>query len=282
MGPQVSLSHSTLSKLIRPMQGCAYRRTQKDAPCLKPLFGRSSLCRAHFHETAGRCLVIGCTQSRLSDTLACQDHQTLWNKSRPRRLQGIFGIRRAKRRLDDKNPWNPIQSNPYNKTIAHDDDSEQENIDTMHCFKPSKTYVTEVLTWSCGRVAAWTTFKTAESPTNLLDWWQELWPLNQSKCRRPSYLCIDKACIVLLSLLKRSYCNQFLSTTKLIVDIFHYLSHRSDDEICRTRCNPSPADGSDPGLVLRRVGNDGVVHEVRAYNSEVCGPSSAHIAVLST
>jgi hypothetical protein len=54
------------------------------------------------------------------------------------------------------------------------------------------------------------------------------------------------------------------------VDSYHYTNHRASDELCRKYCNPAPTDGSAPNLVGQKVDNNGVVHDVREFNTQTC------------
>ncbi|KAJ7730074.1 hypothetical protein DFH07DRAFT_756457, partial [Mycena maculata] len=42
----------------------------------------------------------------------------------------------------------------------------------------------------------------------------------------------------------------WLSTTKFLVDAWHYIGHCATDILCRPWCNPAPTNGSQPDLIL--------------------------------
>ena len=63
-----------------------------------------------------------------------------------------------------------------------------------HFFGPSQFYCVETICAPCGIVIAWTKFNRLESPTNILNFLNKVYPTEQSQ---PSYICIDKACRVL-------------------------------------------------------------------------------------
>jgi hypothetical protein len=63
---------------------------------------------------------------------------------------------------------------------------------------------------------------------------------------------------------------EWSQSTGLIVDTYHYANHKRTDLLCQRYCNPQPTDGSDPNLMERRVGNDGMDHWVRCFNTQVC------------
>jgi hypothetical protein len=64
--------------------------------------------------------------------------------------------------------------------------------------------------------------------------------------------------------------NEWKKTTRFIVDSYHYTNHRANDELCRKYCNPAPSDGSAPNLVGQKVDKNGVVHDVREFNTQTC------------
>ena len=119
----------------------------------------------------------------------------------------------------------------------------------------------------CGVVIAWTKFDKAESPTNILKFLEEVFPTEES---RPAYICIDKACQVVRTAINNGSWDTWKKTTRFIVDSYHYANHRVTDELCRKYCNPAPTDGSAPNLVGQKVDKNGVVHDVREFNTQTC------------
>jgi len=59
-----------------------------------------------------------------------------------------------------------------------------------------------------------------------------------------------------------------LETGRLIVDAFHYTTHRAQDILCHTWCNPAPTDGSQTDLLFVDFQGDGDIVLRRAFNSE--------------
>ena len=59
-----------------------------------------------------------------------------------------------------------------------------------------------------------------------------------------------------------------MKTTHFIVDSYHYANHCASDELCRKYCNPAPTDGSAPNLAGQNVDKNGVVHDVREFNTQ--------------
>ena len=85
----------------------------------------------------------------------------------------------------------------------------------------------------------------------------------------PSFISYDNACNLLHHIASHDITSAWLHTTRFIVDAFHYVNHWATDTLCHTRCNPSPANGSQPDLLLPRV-NPATGHTVivRAFNTE--------------
>lgn len=68
-----------------------------------------------------------------------------------------------------------------------------------------------------------------------------------------------------------------LRTTRFIVDVWHYIGHRLSDELCRTRCNPAPTDGSMPDLVVIQPIPGGGARTRPAFNTEAAEQLNAWV-----
>ena len=86
-------------------------------------------------------------------------------------------------------PW---QSSREPNTQRHDEPTP--DIERSHYFSPSWFYCVETITAPCGVVIAWDKFPKSESPTNILNFLESVYPTAES-C--PDYICIDKACLLL-------------------------------------------------------------------------------------
>ncbi|KAF9041181.1 hypothetical protein BJ165DRAFT_1323601, partial [Panaeolus papilionaceus] len=107
----------------------------------------------------------------------------------------------------------------------------------------------------CGAVTAWTLFSKAESPTSILEFLADVYPTPEE---RPDFICIDKACMVLHTAVTNGSWNRlWKDTTQFIVNAYHYINHKATDQLCCTFCNPAPADGSQPNLVIVGYNKDG-------------------------
>jgi hypothetical protein len=124
----------------------------------------------------------------------------------------------------------------------------------------------EIATTTCGLPLAWEKFAKAESPTNILNFLDRVYPTEES---RPDYVCIDKACLVLRHAVTSGRWDAWKKTTRFIVDSYHYINHRTTDYLCRKYCNPAPLNGSAPNLVAVEQDKNGRPHFKRAFNTQV-------------
>jgi len=118
----------------------------------------------------------------------------------------------------------------------------------------------ETICAPCGVVIAWTKFDKSESPTNILNWLGTVYPNPDT---RPSYVCIDKACQVLRSVVApNNPWGDWNESSRFIVDSYHYNNHKATDILCQTWCNPAPLNGSAPNLVETRIDDNGEAYQV--------------------
>jgi len=75
-------------------------------------------------------------------------------------------------------------------------------------------------------------------------------------------------CDLLRHIVTQNPNSPWLLTTRFIVDAWHYIGHRATDILCRTWCNPAPANGTQPDLVITLEDEAGTVHLTRAFNTE--------------
>ncbi|KAJ7069897.1 hypothetical protein C8F01DRAFT_1246066 [Mycena amicta] len=135
-----------------------------------------------------------------------------------------------------------------------------------HTFRAKTTYCLQTAQWACGWPIGWTKCYRAESPSAVLKFINYLWDGNLEA--RPGFVGYDKACELLRHIVTQNPLDDWIETTKFIVDAWHYIGHRATDILCRTRCNPAPTDGSQPDLVLVEEDDNGVKHQTRAFNTE--------------
>ena len=124
----------------------------------------------------------------------------------------------------------------------------------------------ETICAPCGVVIAWTKIDKSESPTNILNFLNQVYPTEES---RPNYICIDKACQVLRTAIANKSWEIWEKTTRFIVDAYHYINHHKSDYLCRKWCNPGPLNGSAPNLIRIAQDKQGKDYLQRAFNTQV-------------
>jgi hypothetical protein len=211
-----------------------------------------------------QCRMRGCENDKVAGTQACATHQEHWYQHIVRHgRQTLLGFRRMLRRTHDENqPWLPA---PRVLAQAHDEQA-PEAPRPQNYFTPPRFYCVETICAPCGVVIAWAKFAKAESPTNILQFLQNVYPTEET---RPDYVCIDKACQVLSSSIANGSWEIWQRTTRFIVDSYHYINHRTTDYLCRKWCNPAPLNGSAPNLVIVENDRLGQPHYKRAFNTQV-------------
>jgi len=176
----------------------------------------------------------------------------------------LSGLRRALQRPAEREAW----QGELTTQNQHQHDEEQDDADTRkHYFGSSRFYCVETLCAPCGTVIAWTLFSKAESPTQILEFLSDVYPTAEEK---PDFVCIDKACMVLRTAVRSGRWEEWEDTTRFVVDSYHYINHKATDQLCRTYCNPGPADGSQPNLVVVGYNADNEPYLMRAFNTQAC------------
>jgi hypothetical protein len=190
------------------------------------------------------------------------------------RQQTLGGYRRVLRRADETWPWMPAAP----EQRAHDDEDDQLQR-ARDQFTPPRMYCVETICAPCGVVIAWAKFAKSESPTNILQFLESVYPKKET---RPDYICIDKACLVLRTSRANGSWHEWSQTSRFIVDSYHYINHRATDELCRTWCNPAPLNGSAPNLVIAERNDEGQLYYKRAFNTQACEQLNAWLGGFET
>ena len=223
-----------------------------------------SFCAIHERVYGSKCCVVGCHNDKIHPTQACQQHKNEWDKHIHNRSPGaLAGVRRMLRRPGENLDWLPsLQQN----TLPHDGPvlPDREN---KHYFSPNRFYCVETVCAPCGTVIAWKKFARSESPTKIMNFLNSIYPSKES---RPAYICIDKACTVFRFIVNNNPYEDWLETTRFVVDSYHYINHKATDELCRTWCNPTPSDGSAPNLVIPTTDKNGNPCFKHAFNTQAC------------
>jgi hypothetical protein len=222
-----------------------------------------SFCQVHEHEFGDKCRVRDCTGTIIPSTMACANHQGLWNKYKvDHSTASLAGSRRMLNRHQENLPWhsrNDRENQPH-------DEPTPDLPKKKHFFGPATFYCVETICAPCGVVVAWAKFARSESESNILAFLNQVYPVKEL---RPNYICIDKACRVLKHIVAQGHWDEWSETTRFIVDSYHYQNHRKTDILCQTWCNPAPTDGSAPNLVITAKGSDGKLYQKRAFNTQV-------------
>ncbi|KAJ8495216.1 hypothetical protein ONZ45_g12949 [Pleurotus djamor] len=134
-------------------------------------------------------------------------------------------------------------------------------------FSAPRFYCVETICAPCGTVIAWRKFAKSESESKILKFLQDVYAEPSS---RPSYVAIDKGCSLLKHIAAQGQWDEWMKTTRFIVDAYHYVNHRTTDYLCRTWCNPAPLNGSAPNLVVVDKDKEGKEYYKRAFNTEAC------------
>lgn len=218
----------------------------------------------------------------VTDSLACSkaDHQQYYRIWRDRfGREGYKNIRRVIRRADqaretahregivpEPNSTGGLAGLNLRPVTPPPLEDEPDGSKVEHRFHAKTTYCVQTCQYACGFPIAWGKCYRSESSTQVLallnKWFQ---PGN-----RPGFVGYDNACKLLAHMFTSADISSqsWLNTTCFIVDTFHYINHRAHDRFCRTLCNPAPADGSQPDLVILKKDANGVIHSVRAFNLE--------------
>ena len=216
----------------------------------------------HFHGV--KCHVKNCNVQKVAGTQACERHQEQWNRHVQHHSRQTFaGARRVFQRQNEHLPWQPtIQTNQQ----PHDEPTP--DIQRDNHFTPNHFYCVETICAPCGVVIAWAKFAKSESPTNILNFLESVYPTEES---RPDYICIDKACLVLRTAITNgSWDRIWRKSTRFIVDSYHHINHCTTDYLCRKWCNPAPLNGSAPNLVVVDTDRQGQQYYKQAFNAQAC------------
>lgn len=164
------------------------------------------------------------------------------------------------------------QAAPAHDMAIDDDDAP---IQRKHYFGPAKFYCTESVCYPCGVVIGWDLFDKSESPTNILRFLENMFPTPES---RPSYICIDKGCMVFRTAVANGSASTTWKDSRFIVDTYHYTNHKRSDVLCQTWCNPTPIDGSNPNLVTQEEDANGELQWKRTFNTQASEQLNAWIS----
>jgi hypothetical protein len=242
---------------------CAFENCTEDLCNYK----NGVFCAEHEAIRGHLCHVQGCEDLKAAGIQTCNQHRERWHSHVVRFGRStLLGVRRMLRRSEEESlPWLPA---PRRNIQPHDEPAPAPAAgpQSKTYFVAPHFYCVETVTATCGVVHGWAKFAKAESPTNILNFLEKVYPTESS---RPDYICIDKACLVLRHAVASGKWDVWKKTTRFIVDSYHYINHRTSDYLCRKYCNPAPLNGSAPNLVVVENDKFGRPHYKRAFNTQV-------------
>jgi CxC5 like cysteine cluster associated with KDZ transposases/CxC6 like cysteine cluster associated with KDZ transposases len=230
-------------------------------------------CEEHEFTQGHLCRIQDCQNLKAENIQTCNQHRQHWRAHLIRYGRSTpLGIRRIVRRTEDERlPWLPALHN--HNLQPHDLQPipvpRYRNRPKTY-FVASRFYCVETICAPCGVVIGWGKFAKAESPSNILDFLDKIYPDINT---RPDYVCIDKGCQLLRHAVASGRWDGWKDTTRFIVDSYHYINHHTTDYLCRKYCNPAPLNGSAPNLVAVETDKFGIPHFKRAFNTQ----ASLHI-----
>ena len=222
-------------------------------------------CEFHNHEYGARCCIKGCENPKVHRTQACQQHQQEWSRySSQHSCHALAEVRRILQQPRELMPW---QTALNRVAQPHDQPPVAEEERKKHYFAPSCFYSVETICAPCGVEITWAKFAKAESPTNMLQFFESVYPTEISW---PDYVCVDKGCQVLHTCIANGSWDSWQTTTRFIVDSYHYINHWATDYTCRKWCNPAPLNGSAPNLVVVAYDKQDQPYYQCAFNTQAC------------
>ncbi|KAJ7158114.1 hypothetical protein C8R46DRAFT_1225068 [Mycena filopes] len=224
-------------------------------------------CEDHL-ELRNICGIIPCGRPiRAPGTLTCDVQSHIdWHKQYEDRFHRLSfpGVQRVIRRQQAEGGAAAMQGPSLQVQLQALGDLPGEQV--VHTFKAKSIYCLQTVQWACGMPIGWGKCYRSESTPQVLGILNQLW--SDYPEAKPSFMVYDKACDLLRHIVTQNPNDLWLTTTKFIVDAWHYIGHRATDILCRTRCNPAPTDGTQPDLVLTVEDVNGVKHQARAFNTE--------------
>ncbi|KAK7033866.1 hypothetical protein R3P38DRAFT_2917807 [Favolaschia claudopus] len=238
--------------------------------CTGPLvnYKNGRFCKDHLgmHNICG---IIPCGRPLHSDeavTCALESHRE-WHQKYLNRFSRLSfpGVQRVIRRQTQQQDETGTSSGPTLQADLPALDGVAGK-DVIHTFRAGSTYCLQTVQWSCGCPIGWGKCYRSESSPQVLGILNRIWENFPES--RPSFLAYDDACNLLRHIVTQDPNSPWFNVTKLIVDAWHYIGHQASDILCRIWCNPAPANGSQPDLIIVQVDENGRTHKTRAFNTE--------------
>ncbi|KAF9062248.1 hypothetical protein BDP27DRAFT_1385184 [Rhodocollybia butyracea] len=241
--------------------------------CTAPLvnFKNGRFCKDHIVHYSSICGIIPCGQPvHTPGALTCDNpsHKS-WYQAYSQRFKRLTfpGVQRVMRKQKDTNGNSSIGQRSHTFQVdlpPLEGNGPDERV--VHTFRAQTVYCIQTVQWSCGIPIGWGKCYRSESLPQVLSIIDHIW--EQYPSFRPGFLAYDDACDLLRHIVTQDSQSPWLTSTKFIVDTWHYIGHRATDVLCRLWCNPAPTDGSQPDLVRILEDGNGVKHTTRAFNLE--------------
>ncbi|KAF7373439.1 hypothetical protein MSAN_00553500 [Mycena sanguinolenta] len=149
-----------------------------------------------------------------------------------------------------------------------------------HTFRAQTTYCLQMVQWSCRCPIGWGKCYHSESSSQILKIIDRIWESHPDSC--PSFLAYNDACNLLRHSINQDANSPWIYYTKLIVDIWHYIGHQTNDILCYVWCNPALTNGSQPDLISVCVDDNGRTHTTRTFNTETAKQLNAWLNSYET
>ena len=206
--------------------------------------------------------------------LTCNNpHHKAWYAKYIARFRRLTypGVRRVLRRQEANSPVGGRQAATDRPTLSIHSNlpmlGQTPGDEVVHTFNAKKIYCLQTVQWACGVPIGWGKCYRSESMPQVLKILDNIWegaPLTE----RPGFIAYDDACGLLRHIVTQDALSSWLSSTKFIVNAWHYIGHQAADVLCRTWCNPAPENGTQPDLIRVEQDEREVPHVTRAFNTE--------------
>lgn len=242
--------------------------------CRNPLMNYKDgrFCETHMHMVS-ICGIIPCGREvHTPGALTCDDeaHKNWYEqwKARFTRLSysSVRRVIRQQRRVTNEAGDHPQENAAPQLRVHLTALGEIAGEDVAHTFRAGSIYCLQTVQWACGMPIGWGKCYSSESAPQVLAILNRIWRDHEDL--RPSFIGYDDACDLLRHIVTQNPNDLWIKTTRLVVDAWHYIGHRTTDELCRRWCNPAPTNGSQPDLVVAQDDAAGTSHQTRAFNTE--------------
>ncbi|KAJ6466818.1 hypothetical protein C8R45DRAFT_1064001 [Mycena sanguinolenta] len=259
-------------------KGSKHRKCALDE-CKDPLYNYKNgrFCETHL-DLRKKCGIRPCDREICSpDALTCDDPAHIsWHKQYEDRFHrlsfpGVQQVIRRQMGVEGEEQSHAVRGPSLHVQLQALGETPGDQV--VHTFKARSIHCLQTVQWACGFPIAWGKCYRSESTPQVLAFINVRMPsshvhLTNHPEARPAFITYNKACDLLRHIATQNIHDTWITTTKFIVDAWHYIGHRATDVLCRTRCNPALTNGSQPDLVLTEIDDNGTVHQTWAFNTE--------------